>query len=61
MSQVEGIIMENVAGRAVILCPEGEWLSERVHDPIEVGELYQGSGAGLKKYAVAAAVILFLE
>ncbi len=52
--------MENVHGRAVILSPELEWIGVRARGPLEVGEFYQGPGAGFKKYALAAAVILFL-
>jgi len=60
MSHVEGIIMENAAGRAVILSPEGEWLSVKVRNSMDVGELYREPGVRFKKYALAAAVILFL-
>lgn len=52
--------MENVHGRAVILSREFEWISVRVRGSMEVGELYHGPGAVFKKYALAAAVILFL-
>lgn len=58
MARIEGVIMENNHGKAIILTPQGEFQRIKINRSLEVGEFYSGRSISSGKYLLVAAFLL---